>query len=421
MAVVLTLLKLYFIFTIGVMVVYAIRHLLFSYSRLFGRQKISYRDVYDSELPTVSILIPMHNEELVAADILDDLLKCDYDKDKLQIIPINDCSTDKTGEIIDGYHARSPFIQPLHREKKGQRGKPASLNDALPFAQGDIVIIFDADYRPTQNLIKKLVSGFSDPQVGAVMGRVIPINTNSSLLTNLLNLERTGGYQVDQQARYNMNLIPQYGGTVGGFRRHLILETNGFDERILAEDTELTYRLYLRGWRIIYDNSAECYEQSPETWKSRGRQVRRWSRGHNAVLAHYLLPTITTDKLRFWAKADAVLLLFVYTAPLILALAFLDCIALFFLGEMNILGGWWVLLFVGIYNTGGNFSPFYQVAAGALLDGMRREITLLPLLCFSYYFYMVNISAGFFEAQFDLITRRKVMWAKTERTEWQNG
>jgi cellulose synthase/poly-beta-1,6-N-acetylglucosamine synthase-like glycosyltransferase len=221
---------------------------------------------------------------------------------------------------------------------------------------------------------------------------------------------------VDQQARYNMNLIPQYGGTVGGFRRKVILETGGFDERVLAEDTELTYRLYIEGWRIVYDNSAECYEQSPVTWKSRGRQVRRWSRGHNTVLARYLLQTITAEKLRLWTKIDAVLLLFVYTAPVILGLGFLDCIALFFLGEMNIFNSWWVLLFVGAYNTAGNFSPFYQVAAGALLDGMRREITLLPLLCFSYYFYMVNICAGFIDAQFDIITGRRTKWAKTERT-----
>jgi cellulose synthase/poly-beta-1,6-N-acetylglucosamine synthase-like glycosyltransferase len=217
-----------------------------------------------------------------------------------------------------------------------------------------------------------------------------------------------------------MNLLPQYGGTVGGFRRELILETGGFDEHILAEDTELTYRLYVQGWRVVYDNSAECYEESPETWSGRARQVRRWSRGHNAVLLRYLFQTLTTDKLRFLAKVDAVLLLFIYMVPVIQALGFLDCIALFFLGRMNIFDAWWVLLFVGAYNIGGNFSPFYQIAAGALLDGMKREIMLLPLLCFSFYFYMVNVCLGFFENIIDFISRRRVRWAKTERADALN-
>jgi cellulose synthase/poly-beta-1,6-N-acetylglucosamine synthase-like glycosyltransferase len=212
-----------------------------------------------------------------------------------------------------------------------------------------------------------------------------------------------------------MNLLPQYGGTVGGFRRELILETGGFDEHILAEDTELTYRLYVQGWRVVYDNSAECYEESPETWSGRARQVRRWSRGHNAVLLRYLSQTVATDKLRFLAKVDAVLLLVIYMVPVVQALWFLDCIALFFLGRMNIFDAWWALLFVGAYNIGGNFSPFYQIAAGALLDGMKREIMLLPLLCFSFYFYMANVCLGFFENIIDFISRRRVRWAKTER------
>lgn len=92
-------------------------------------------------------------------------------------------------------------------------------------------------------MLKQIALGFEDPQVGAVMGRVIPYNTNTNMLTRLINLERSGGYQVDQQARYNLKTIPQYGGTVGGFRKDFLLETGGFNPKVLAEDTELTYRL----------------------------------------------------------------------------------------------------------------------------------------------------------------------------------
>lgn len=272
MEMVVTILKYCFIFCIIIVVLYAIRHYIFSYNRMFARQKISYHDIYDSEAPKVTVLIPMHNEELVLHKTLDALIQSDYDRDKLEIIGINDHSQDKTAEILDSYCEKYPYIRALHRLDPDQlRGKPAGLNDAMAMASGDIIIVFDADYRPSVNLIGKLANAFKDPEVGAAMGRVVPINANRNYLTTLLNLERTGGYQVDQQARYNLGLLPQYEGTVGGFRKSVILETGGFDTKILAEDTELTYRLYTKGYVVVYDNSAECYEEAPETWDVRGQ------------------------------------------------------------------------------------------------------------------------------------------------------
>lgn len=415
MGVVVTILKTYFIVVIAIMLIYGIRHFIFTYNRLYCRQRISYRDVYDSQLPRVTVLIPMHNEEHVLKNVLDALLKCDYDQDMLEIIPINDHSSDATGKILDEYHSRYPFIKPLHRILQKERGKPVSLNDAMAVATSDIIIVFDADYRPSRNLIKKLAMAFLDPEVGAVMGRVIPVNPHTNILTELLNLERSGGYQVDQQARFNLGMMPQYGGTVGGFRKDIILESGSFDTKVLAEDTELTYRIYTKGWTVVYDNSAECYEESPETWKARGKQIRRWSRGHNEVLFKHFLRVIFSDKLTLAERVDGMLLLLVYAVPFLLGLANIDCLALFFLGEMNIFSGWFVLLFVGIYNSWGNFAPFYQIAAGAILDGMKKEILLLPLLCFSFYFYMWYISLGFMDAVVDTVTRRSVIWAKTER------
>ncbi len=143
----------------------------------------------------------------------------------------------------------------------------------MELATGEIIIVFDADYRPARDMLKQLAIAFEDPEVGAVMGRVIPYNTNKNLLTRLINLERSGGYQVDQQARYNLRTIPQYGGTVGGFRKDVMLDMGGFNPLVLAEDTELTYRLYTHGWKVVYANSAECYEEAPETWEVRGRQI----------------------------------------------------------------------------------------------------------------------------------------------------
>ena len=414
MEMVIAIMKGYMLVVVAVMLAYAVRHLVFSYNRMFGRQRLYYQDVYSSEMPSVSVLIPMHNEEKVLHFVLDSLLECVYDRDKLEIIPINDNSTDKTEELLNEYHAKYDFIKPLHRKSR-DRGKPAGLNDAMKIATGDVIIVFDADYRPSRDLVRQLALAFLDPEVGAVMGRVVPYNTNTNLLTRLLNVERAGGYQADQQARYNMRLLPQYGGTVGGFRKSILLESGGFNTKVLAEDTELTYRIYTSGWKVAYANSAECYEESPETWEIRARQIRRWSRGHNEVMFRYLIPTLTSKYMTAREKADGIMLLLVYAVPFLLALGQLDSVVLFLLGEMNIMSGWWVLLFIGAYNSFGNFAPFYEIGSALMVDGVKGEIKLLPLLTFSFYFYMWNISLGFLDACADMLTNRKVTWAKTDR------
>lgn len=408
------ILKGYLVFTIVLVILYVIRHLLFSYSRILGDQKMYYNDIYASKMPKVSVLIPMHNEEQVLHYALDALLECDYNWDDLEIIPINDNSTDRTKELLDEYAAKYDIIKPIHRNSV-ERGKPAGLNDAMAVATGEIIIVFDADYRPANDMLKQLAVAFFDPAVGAVMGRVIPYNANKNVLTRLLNLERSGGYQVDQQARYNLGLISQYGGTVGGFRKDLILELGGFNPAVLAEDTELTYRLYTRGWKVIYANSAECYEEAPETWEVRGRQIRRWSRGHNNVMFRYFFPVLFNKYMNKREKLDGILLLLVYAVPLMLGVGQLAAIALFFLRQTDLMTGWWMLLFIGVYCSFGNFAPFYQIGSAVMIDGMKDEIYLLPLIMFNFYFYMWHMSLGFFDAVVDLITGRSVTWAKTSR------
>ena len=395
-------------------VVYVVRHFIFGTNRLMGRQRLYYNDIYNSNMKSISVLVPMHNEEQVLSYVLDSLLECDYDRDKLEIIPINDNSSDRTKELLDEYHKKYEFIRPLHRDCE-DRGKPVGLNDAMAIATGEIIIVFDADYRPARDMLKQLAAAFENPEVGAVMGRVIPYNTNKNVLTRLINLERSGGYQVDQQARYNLRSLPQYGGTVGGFRKDILLETGGFNPLVLAEDTELTYRLFTKGWKVVYANSAECYEEAPETWKVRAKQIRRWARGHDQVLFRYLGKTIFSKHMNLREKIDGILLLFVYAVPFFFLVGQIVSIILFFLGEMNLFSGWWVLLFTAAYCAFGNFAPFFEIGTALFLDGIIGEIFLLPLLLFNFYFYMWYISRGFIDALADLITKRKVKWAKTAR------
>jgi cellulose synthase/poly-beta-1,6-N-acetylglucosamine synthase-like glycosyltransferase len=403
------------LFTVAVLAIYTARHFVFTINRLFGKQRIYYHDIIDSDLRTVTVLIPMHNEEAVCRDVLERMLLVDYDFAKFEVIPINDFSEDKTKEILEEYAAQYPdIIKPLHRYE-GERGKPAALNEALQVARGDIIIIFDADYLPPRGIIKNIAVCFNDPEVGAVMGRVIPVNTRVNLLTQLLDLERSGGYQVDQQARWNMRLVPQYGGTVGGFLRQVVIDLGSFNVKMLAEDTELTFRLTLNGWKVAYANRAECYEEAPESWAVRARQIRRWSRGHNDVMFKYLLPILRSDYIRSREKIDALLLAGVYVVPFILLSCMAVSMVLFFLGEMEIFAGVFFLVFIGVYNTFGNFAPFYQVGTGCLLDGMKQRTLLIPFLLFNFYFYMWYTSRGFADALLDRITLRRTTWQKTAR------
>ncbi len=408
------ILKIYVVLVVVIMALYAGRHYRFTMNRMVGRQRLYYQDIVDSDLPRISVLVPMFDEEKVARQSLAALLRCVYPRDRMEIIPIDDHSTDGTGAILDEIAAENRVIRPLHRDS-GVRGKPAALNEAMQIATGEIVLVFDADYLPSRGSLRDLAISFKDPEVGAVMGRVIPVNTRSNLLTRLLDLERSGGYQVDQQSRHNMMLMPQYGGTVGGFRRELVIALGGFDTRALAEDTDLSYRLYSKGWKVVYANRVECYEEVPETWEVRSRQIRRWSRGHNFTLFKQCGPLLRSPFLSFAEKLDALMLLLIYTVPVFLFTGIIDSVILFFLGEMQIIESLLVFVFVAVYNSFGNFAPFYQIGTASLLDGVTHRIRLLPFLMFYFLLNIWTITGGFVLAVGDRIRNRQVEWEKTKR------
>lgn len=407
------LLQAYIYVVAVIMLMYMVRHMVFTSTRLHRKQRRFYHEILDSELPPVTVLVPMHNEEAVAHDILRALINSDYPKDLLEVIPIDDHSEDRTEQILHEYADQYSYIRPLHR-RSGPRGKPSGLNDALEYASHEVVIVFDADYTPPADMIKQLAMAFVDPEVGAVMGRVVPENTKRGLLTRLLDLERAGGYQVDQQARYTRNLIPQYGGTVGAFRRSVVLSMGGFNPRILAEDTDLTFALFTRGWQVAYANRSECYEESPENWDVRFRQVRRWARGHTQAAFRHFLRTLSTRYLRFWQKVDGAMLLGVYAIPTLLATAILAHLVLFLSGRVAP----FTLLIAALFciaNSYGNFAPFFEVGSATMLDGGRRRTWLLPYMAYVFIFNVWAVVSGLKDALLDVIREGTPQWEKTER------
>lgn len=410
-----------------VIIVYFLRHYRITINRILGKNKIDYSGIIDDEYEKVTIVVPMHNEEKVIDGIMNSLLRCDYPHDKLEIIGVNDHSTDKTKELLDKYVELSaknpdkyPVIKAFHRDE-GAAGKQNALNDAIEeMATGDIILVFDADYLPPRDIIRSLAMSFKNPKVGAVMGRVIPVNTSTNFLTRLEDLERTGGYQVDQQAKYNLDRIPLYGGTVGGFRKQVFMEVDKFSSYILAEDTDLTYKLNAKGYDIVYANSAECYEEVPEDWAARAKQIARWSRGHNAVLFTKFFKFFFSKKVSCSKRHDGTMTLFIYTLPMLWWIGWFASMFLFYVGDVGFFAGLIPLILTLLHGSMGNFAPFFQIAMGCMADGSSNRIKLLPWFFVYFAFSLWYTSVGFCSAVVDIVLRRAPEWDKTQRVRKEN-
>ncbi|MBD3868567.1 MAG: glycosyltransferase family 2 protein [Acidobacteria bacterium] len=391
---------------------YMVRHYVFTLNRLFGAQRHPYLDVNEADWPRVTVLIPAHNEEAVIAVLLDALLESDYEKDKLRILPINDRSEDRTREIVDRFAERHPGrITPFHRSE-GNPGKAAALQDAMELVDDDIFLVFDADYIPGKGLIKQLVAPFFDPEVGATMGRVVPHNVKKNLLTRICDLERAGGYQVDQQARMNLLLVPQYGGTVGGIRKQALLNAGGWRTDALAEDTDATFRLLLDGWKVVYQNRSECYEQAPTTWGMRMRQIMRWARGHNQVMARYAGRLLFNRRIRLREKLDGMMLLHIYLLSPVLLIGWGLGLVLWFLGVSK--PGLIIILAVTCYSTLGNFAIFFEISTACHLDGSKERIRLLPFIFLGFLISLVAVTRATLTQVLYRPFSSDVLWHKTE-------
>lgn len=398
-----------------IMALYGVRHFMFTMNRLTGTQRHPYIDISVASWPMITVFIAAHNEQKVIAGCIEALLNTDYPADRLKIIPVNDRSGDRTAEIIDSYVARFPSrISPFHR-KDGKAGKSAALKDALQFAEGDIAIIFDADYVPGRGLLKQLVAPFFDPEVGSVMGRVVPVNSGANLLTRMLDLERSAGYQVDQQARMNMNLMPQYGGTVGGVRLSAVEAVGGWHDDTLAEDTDITYRLMFNGWKTVYTNRSECYEEVPEEWSVRIKQVTRWAKGHNQVMARYLWKFATSPYLTLGQRIDGLLLLFVFVIPLVMLLGWGLALGLYFLNAGSLLSQVIPIFALMVYGTLGNFAAFFEIVVAVLIDGNRKRLRLLPFNLLGFFVSLFAISGAVGSLVVDTLLKREMVWDKTLR------
>lgn len=379
-----------------------------------GRGRPDNRSGSAARWPSVTVLIPAHNEESVLPGCLTAMAELEYPRDKLEILVIDDRSTDRTGEIARSFAAGDGRFRALHREAAAQPGKAAAVAEGTMLSASEFLVLFDADYLPPPGLLKELVAPFADPGVGATMGRVVPANCDANLLTRLLDLERRAGYATDQAGRGLWQLMPQFGGTVGGIRRAALDDVGGWQPGHLAEDTDLTFRLALGGWRVAYLNDARCHEEVPEECATRFRQVRRWAYGHNQCFLNHFGAVLRSPALGRVRRLDAALILTFYLFPACALLSSLALVPLLAFGASDgDGGGLWDWLSPALALA--VLAPHTQVMVAAQGDGQRHVIRALPLLFVSSSLSLLASVAGVALLVRDRLSGLTTGWDKTRR------
>ncbi|WP_395104248.1 bifunctional polysaccharide deacetylase/glycosyltransferase family 2 protein [Actinomadura sp. SCN-SB] len=218
----------------------------------------------------VSVLVPAHNEEVCIADTLRSLAASDH---PVEVIVVDDGSTDRTAEVVEGL--RLPGVRLIRKENGG---KPSALNEGLAAARHDLVVMMDGDTVFARDTVRRLVQPFADPRVGAVAGNA-KIANRRALLGRWQSIEYTIGFNIDRRVYDLWRCMPTVPGAVGAFRRAAVERVGGVSDDTLAEDTDLTMALTRAGWWVVCEPAALAWTEAPATIGQLWRQRYRWSYG----------------------------------------------------------------------------------------------------------------------------------------------
>jgi len=241
-----------------------------------------------SEIPFVSILVPAHNEGIVIVRTVLSLLSFDYPQDKYEVIVINDNSSDNSAKLLRDLQNQfgDQRLKVINTDKtNGGLGKSNALNIGLKLAKGSIISIYDADNTPEHGALRLLVAELlSNDKLAAVIGKFRTRNKNASLLTRFINIETLSFQwmaQAGRQQLFNLCTIP---GTNYVIRRDILERIGGWDVKALAEDTEISFRIYQMGYQIRFQPRAVTWEQEPQTLDVWFHQRTRWVKGNIYVI-----------------------------------------------------------------------------------------------------------------------------------------
>jgi len=240
----------------------------------------------EEELPTVSIIVPVKNEEKVVGRLLGALLNMDYPPQKREIVIVEDGSTDKTVEICNKYVRQHPLAIKLLR-KPTSDGKPPALNYAFKWTKGEIIAVFDADNVPEPDVLLKAARSFQDPSIAAVQGKLCSINSDENMLTKIVSFEEVVLYEFYPQGKTALELSNHLSGTCNFIRHELVKKIGGWDENSWTEDMEISARLLETNHSIKYDPDVRSWQETPASLTEFIKQRTRWYRGSMEVVLRH--------------------------------------------------------------------------------------------------------------------------------------
>jgi cellulose synthase/poly-beta-1,6-N-acetylglucosamine synthase-like glycosyltransferase len=247
-----------------------------------------YRKNYDphppkqfAELPRVTVQLPIFNEQFVIDRLLESICAMEYPREKLEIQVLDD-STDETTQVasvlVDRYAALGHPIVYIHRTNR-YGFKAGALDAGLKVAKGEYVAIFDADFVPPPDWLMKVIHHFSDPKIGMVQTRWTYLNRDYSMLTQIEAILLDGHFILEHGARSRSGDFFNFNGTAGMWRRQAIFDGGGWQHDTLTEDTDLSYRSQMAGWKFKYLPEVECPSELPIEMTAFKTQQARWAKG----------------------------------------------------------------------------------------------------------------------------------------------
>ncbi|MGE0666214.1 MAG: glycosyltransferase [Sphingomonadales bacterium] len=267
------------------------------------------------ELPFVTVQLPLYNERYVVDRLIDNIVLLDYPRDRYEIQVLDDSTDDTTRiamEFVERYRAQGYNIELIHRTDR-TGFKAGALKHGNETARGEFIAIFDADFLPDPDFLRRTLPFFDEPRLGMVQTLWGHINAGYSKMTLAQSVALDGLNYVVQSAQCWSGLLMHFQGTAGIWRRTAIDDAGGWQADTLTEDLDLSYRAHLRGWTMKYLPQVVCPGELPTTISAAKTQQHRWAKGGFQVMCK-LLPDIFRSALPWYAKAEA----FFYMVSMIL-------------------------------------------------------------------------------------------------------
>jgi len=367
---------------LGILSIYGIHRYSLTYLYLKNRRNTPKPEKTFEKLPRVTVQLPVYNERYVIERLIDAAINLDYPRELLEIQVLDD-STDDTrllcSRLVSQYASAGYPIKYLHRENR-TGFKAGALAEGLAKSAGELVAVFDADFVPPPAILQQMVHYFADPKVGMVQGRWTWINRDYSALTEVEAIMLDGHFVVEHGGRSSSGRFFNFNGTAGMWRRAAIDDAGGWEHDTLTEDTDLSYRAQLKGWKFIYDPNIVCPSELPVEMNSFKTQQARWAKGLIQV-GKKMLPVIWRSDEPLFIKLEAT---FHLTANIAYPLMVLFSIILLPAMIVRFYQGWFQMMYLDlplfILSTC-TVSGFYIVSQRALYPkSWIRNLLYLPFL-----------------------------------------